>query len=105
MLDMFRLFACPPTNDAGPKGRHRWNRIVVGWVDFGEEADDRRSEREAAMRRSAEAHDFEFWRVSVDEAFDEGGELIEPLGGSEDGSTVGSIGIRALPGRSAWWTA
>ena len=100
MIDMFRLSLCPP-DEAGPRGRQRWNRIVVGWVDFGEEADDRRSERETAMRRSAEAQGFEFWRVSVDEAFDERGELVDPPDEGRGSSTMGSVGIRVLPGRGA----
>lgn len=101
MVDLFREMMCQ-SEDAGPKGRHRWNRVVVGWVDFGEEDAERRDAREAAMRRSADTHGFEFWRVSVDEAFDDSGALLDPLAGTaEDSPLVGSVGIGVQPGRGA----
>lgn len=97
MIDMFHQSMC--TEDDGPKGRHRWSRLVVGWVDFGEEEEDRKAARVEAMKRSAVLHGFEFWRVSVDEAFDEEGALLDPLEDKGTRGDIGSIGIKVHPGR------
>lgn len=84
MIEMFHESYC----HEGIRGRGRWGRIVVGWVDFGREGDAEvgRMLEDVTQKR----YGFDFWRVSVEEAFEDG-QLVE-AGGQ-------ALGIEVAPGR------
>lgn len=94
LLEMFHRTFCVSASSKSRTGRARWGRIVVGFVDFGHEEKERAKERLRGIKELAEKFEWEFWRVGVEEAFDQTGELL-----SEDARLDGRVGINVSPGR------
>ncbi|KAL7417034.1 hypothetical protein BDY24DRAFT_376364 [Mrakia frigida] len=81
LLEMFHRSYC----SSGPRGRERWGRIVVAWVDFGREGGE---EMGAYLKKVVEERwGWEWRRVGVEEAFEREGGLIGV--GSEEELKVG----------------
>lgn len=89
LIEMFHRTFCDASvgNGGRGKGRERWGRIVVGWVDFsgGKDVANGDDGLEASLRKMSEQFGFEFVRVGVEEAF----EQKESKG----------VGIEVQPGR------
>lgn len=73
---------------SGPRGRERWGRIVVAWVDFGRDGGE---EIGAYLKKVVEERwGWEWKRIRVEEAFESEGGLIGA--GSEEELKVGVDG-------------